>query len=193
MSDWTITQDVIRTDRLDLHHICAIDLITLFEDPEDMSIYDGKPYTNPHRQLMDDKGPLGWRVPQVKDNPLLNKWFVRWIVLRETGEIIGSTSFHAPPNADGMIEIGLGIHENFRNQGFAKESLRGMWEWVLMDPTVKLLRYTVSPTNVPSIRVVNSFGFELKGQQIDEEDGPEDIFEMTREFFLAKETSVSSE
>jgi len=61
-----------------------------------------------------------------------------------------------------------------------------MWNWVLSDPRVKVLRYTVSTSNVPSIKVIEYSGFELKGQQIDEEDGPEDIYEMTREDFLAK-------
>ncbi len=190
MNEWTKTEEVIRTDRLDLHHICAIDLITLFEEPEDFSIYDDKLYTNPHRVLIDDKGPLAWRVPQVKSNPLLNRWFVRWIVLRDTNEIIGSVSFHAPPDSNGMIEIGMGIDEKFRNKGFAREAVRGMWDWVLMDPSAKTLRYTVSPTNLASVRIINSFGFEYKGQQIDEEDGPEDIYEMDRERYLNSRTKT---
>ena len=185
MDEWTVTQEVIQTERLKLHHICAADLITLFEAPEDFSIYETKPFKNPHRILVDDKGPLAWRVPQVKRDPTLNRWFVRWIVLRETGEIIGSTSFHGAPDENGMIEIGLGLHENFRNLGFAKESLRGMWTWVLSDPSVRVLRYTVGIGNLASIRTIQSFGFELKGEQIDEEDGPEEIYEMSREAFLA--------
>lgn len=179
-------QDLIQTPRLNLHHICAADLITLFEDPEDLSIYAGKPYTNPHRQLMDESGPLSWRVPQVKVNPECNKWFVRWLVLRESGEIIGSTSFHGVPNSVGMIEIGIGIQEQFRNHGYARESLLGMWLWALKDPQVKILRYTVSPTNTASIRVIGSFGFAYQGQQIDEEDGPENIYEISRIDFLEK-------
>lgn len=186
MNEWTQIQEEIHTPRLELHHVCAEDLITLYESPEDLSIYQGKPYSNPHRQLMDDKGPLAWRVPQVKEDPKLNRWFVRWIVLRSTGEIIGSTSFHGAPDADGMIEIGLGIQEDFRNQGYAKETLLGMWRWALEDPQVKVLRYTVSVENAPSIRVVESFGFHYKGEQIDEEDGPESIYEMTSEEFIGK-------
>lgn len=186
MNVWTETQDPITTTRLDLHHICADDLITLFEDPENISIYLDKPYTNPHRMLMDDKGPLTWRVPQVKVNPEVNRWFVRWIVLRQSGEIIGSTSFHGAPDSEGMVEIGLGIQEAYRNNGYAKEALLGMWHWALLDSEVKTFRYTVSPENSPSVRVVRSFGFEYKGQQIDEEDGPEDIYEMSRVAFLDK-------
>ena len=190
MNEWMRVQDVIQTPKLDLHHICAADLITLFEDPEDLTIYATKPYTNPHRHLMDESGPLGWRVPQVKVNPECNKWFVRWLVLRESGEIIGSTSFHGLPNSAGMIEIGIGIEEKFRNQGYARESLLGMWLWGAKEPQVKILRYTVSPTNIPSIRVIDSFGFAYKGQQIDEEDGPENIYEISGMDFLEKYLDV---
>ncbi len=186
MDEWSHFEEVIKTPRLDLHHVSAEDLITLFEDPDDLSIYEGRPYSNPHRQLMDDKGPLAWRVPQVKQDPSLNRWFVRWVVLRSSGEIVGSTSFHGAPDSAGMIEIGLGIHETFRNNGYAKETLLGMWRWVLIDPRVQTLRYSVSVTNAPSIRVIESFGFHYKAEQIDEEDGPESIYEMERDEFLEK-------
>jgi RimJ/RimL family protein N-acetyltransferase len=125
-------------------------------------------------------------VPQVKSDPSANKWFVRWIVLKENREVIGSTSFHGTPDAQGMMEIGLGIETQYQNQGYAKEALLGMWRWVLTFPEVKTLRYTVSPQNLPSIAVIKYFGFDFKGQQIDEEDGPEDIYEMDRETFLKK-------
>lgn len=186
MNEWVKVEDVISTPHLDLHHICAQDLITLYEHPEDSSIYEGKPYSNPHRQLMDDKGPLAWRVPQVRVDPNVNRWFVRWIVLRASGEIIGSTSFHSAPDDAGMIEIGLGIQEAFRNKGYAKETLLGMWRWALGDLLVQKLRYTVSIENAPSIHVIESFGFHYVGEQIDEEDGPESIFEMSRGEFLSK-------
>jgi RimJ/RimL family protein N-acetyltransferase len=44
----------------------------------------------------------------------------------------------------------------------------------------------VSPDNLASIAVINYFGFEYKGQQIDEEDGPENIYEMSTKDFMAK-------
>ncbi len=186
VNEWKVVETLVQTPRLDLYHICAEDLVILFEDPENLSIYEGKPYSNPHRQLMDDKGPLAWRVPQVRVDPNVNRWFVRWIVLRTSGEIIGSTSFHSAPDDAGMIEIGLGIQEAFRNKGYAKETLLGMWRWALGDLLVQKLRYTVSIENAPSIRVIESFGFHYVGEQIDEEDGPESIFEMSRGEFLSK-------
>ena len=111
---------------------------------------------------------------------------MRWIVLKEKQEVIGSTSFHGAPDADGMLEIGLGIESEYENQGFAKEALLGMWRWALTFPGVKTFRYTVSPDNAASIAVINYFGFEYKGQQMDEIDGTESIYEMRAVDFIAK-------
>ena len=181
-----LKEPVISTERLELHHISADRLIDLFEKRDDTFALEGETFTNPLRNLIDFQGPLAWRVPQVKADPATNKWFVRWIVLKENREVIGSTSFHGVPDAQGMMEIGLGIETQYQNQGYAKEALLGMWRWVLTFPEVKTLRYTVSPENLPSIAVIKYFGFDFKGQQIDEEDGPEDIYEMDRETFLKK-------
>ena len=181
-----LKEPVISTARLELHHISADRLIDLFEKRDDTFALVGETFTNPLRNLIDFQGPLAWRVPQVKADPATNKWFVRWIVLKENREVIGSTSFHGTPNAQGMMEIGLGIESQYQNQGYAKEALLGMWRWVLTFPEVNTLRYTVSPENLPSIAVIKYFGFDFKGQQIDEEDGPEDIYEMDRETFLKK-------
>ena len=178
-----VSEAMIPTPRLELHHLCVDDLLSLFESPEDASIYEGKSYTNPHRILMDESGPLRWRVPQVKSDSAVNKWFVRWMVERETREIVGSTSFHGPPDEQGMMEIGLGVHDQFQRRGYATEALIGMWSWVINQPAVELLRYTVDPNNEASVAVIKKFGFEHVGQQIDLEDGPEDIYEMSANEF----------
>jgi RimJ/RimL family protein N-acetyltransferase len=177
---------LIETDRLALHHIPADGLIALLDQKSDSLAIAGRSFSNPFRVLIDDEGPLGWRVPQVKVEPALNKWFVRFIVLKATGEAIGSTSFHSAPDSAGMIEIGIGIEEKFWGNGFATESLLGMWRWVVVQYGVKVLRYTVSPTNVASVKIIQKFGFHHQGQQMDEIDGPEDIYEMSIEEFSQK-------
>jgi ribosomal-protein-alanine N-acetyltransferase len=176
----------IETKRLELHHIPVAGLISLFEEKNDSLAIAGRNITNPYRNLIDNSGPLGWRVPQVKADPSTNKWFVRFIVLRESNEIIGSTSFHGVPDEAGMMEIGIGIEEKFWGNGYATEALLGMWKWVVTHPEVKTLRYTVSPTNTPSVKIIQKFGFHHQGQQMDEIDGPEDIYEMSAQEFLEK-------
>lgn len=176
-------EPVIETERLELHHIPVPGLIALFEEKSDELAIASRNITNPHQNLIIESGPLAWRVPQVKEDPTTNKWFVRFIVLRDSREIIGSTSFHGVPDEAGMMEIGIGIEEAFWGTGYATEALLGMWRWVIAQPGVKTLRYTVSPTNVPSVRIINKFGFAHIGQQMDEIDGPEDIYEMSIEEF----------
>ena len=179
-----VFEPVIVCERLDLHHISASDLVTLYEDPENFSIYNKGDFTNPHRVLIDGHSPVRWRVPQVKANPEVNKWFVRWMVLRETSEIVGSLSFHGAPDENGMLEIGLGVHEKFWRQGFGYEALMGMWLWAASQSSVLKFRYTVDPNNQASVGLVRKFGFAHVGLQIDDEDGPEDIYEMSVKDFL---------
>jgi L-amino acid N-acyltransferase YncA len=50
---------------------------------------------------------------------------------------------------------------------------------------VRIFRYTVSPDNVASVRLVQKYGFHHVGQQIDLDDGLEDIYEMSVEEFLS--------
>jgi len=185
-TDLFLTQPLLETKRLELHHINGANLITLFEQRDDSPILKNANFTNPHRVLVDFQGPLHWRVPQVKADPISNKWFVRLIVLKENREIIGSASFHGVPDENGTIEIGLGIEPEFHNRGFAKEALMAMWSWAIDQPGVKSFRYTVSPDNAPSIKVIEYFGFPFTGVQIDEEDGPENIYEITTADFRAK-------
>ncbi len=184
MGSGDVIEDVIVTEWLDLHHIGAADIITLYDNPEDTSIYINQPYKNTHRVLMDESGPLRWRIPQVKNDPSTNKWFVRWIVLRDSGVIIGNTNFHGPPDNNGMIEIGIEIDPLYQRRGFGTEALLGMWMWASTQSDVRVLRYTVSPTNGASVAVIKKLKFSHVGQQIDDVDGPEDIYEMTMDQFL---------
>jgi len=181
-----VHQPLISTPRLELHHIPVDGLISLFEEKSDALAIAGREFTNPHQNLVSESGPLRWRVPQVKADPTTNKWFVRFIVLKELKVVIGSTSFHGVPDENGMMEIGIGIEEQFWNNGYAKEALRGMWNWVCGEPGVTTLRYTVSPSNIASVKIIEGYGFTYLGQQIDEEDGPENIYEMSTKEFVAK-------
>lgn len=172
--------ELIVTPRLDLRLIPIPELLMLHEDPDNPELLADRDFTNPHDELSHShSGPLRWRVPQVKADPAVNIWFIRWIVLRETKEIVGSISFHSPPDDSGVIEIGFGISQARRNNGFGTEALLGMWSWVIAQPGVKMLRYTVSASNLPSMAIISKFDFPHVGQQVDAEDGLEEIFEMS--------------
>ena len=170
---------VIRTQRLDLHHVTPEEYELLAVDRADARLWIDRGFANPYRHLVDGPGPLPHRIPRVRANPGMAPYLLRLAVLREQGAIIGSAGFHDLPDDRGMIEIGYGIEPAFREQGFGRELLHGMWRWVIEQPDVRVLRYTVSVSNAVSQHIVRGLGFTHLGVQEDEEDGPEDIFEMT--------------
>lgn len=169
---------IILTPRLELHAVLPAEYEILAVDRADPRLWIDRGFTNPHRHLVDDPGPLPYRIPRIRKEPQGAPYFLRMAVLRSDHTIIGSAGFHLLPDDDGMIEIGFGIEPPFRNQGYGKELLLGMWRWVVEQPGVRTLRYTVSPTNAASQHIIRSLGFTHVGVQEDEEDGPEDIFEM---------------
>jgi ribosomal-protein-alanine N-acetyltransferase len=177
---------LIQTTRLDLHAVQPSEYELLAVDRADPALWIDRGFSNPHGHLVDDPRPLPYRIPQIKAQPELAKYLLRMIVLRDRREIIGSAGFHAGPDETGMIEIGLGIVLQFQGQGYAQEALSGMWDWVSGRGLVQTLRYTVGRENAPSQAIIKKFGFHFQGQQIDEEDGPEDIFELSVEEYRAK-------
>lgn len=177
---------VIRTPNLILCTVLPAEYEILARDPSDPKLWRDRDITNPYGHFIRESGPLPWKISKVRRNPELAKYLLRLAVLSSTYEIIGSTGFHNGPDENGMIEIGLGVEPEFKGRGFAQEMLRGMWGWISADPLVKTLRYTVSPNNAPSQKIINNFGFTYIGQQIDEENAPEDIYEMSSTQYKVK-------
>ena len=143
-------------------------------------------FTNPYKHLIEGPSPLPYRIPRVKLNPEFAEIAIVLAIEKISKEIIGSAGFHDFPNEDGMIEIGFGIVPEKQNQGYGKELLHGMWREITKRPDVKVLRYTVSPTNEPSVHIIENLGFTLVGEQIDEEDGLELIYEMSAQNYLGR-------
>jgi RimJ/RimL family protein N-acetyltransferase len=143
-------------------------------------------FTNPDNHLMEEPTPLSFRIPRVKASPEFAEIAIILAISKESNEVVGSAGFHDFPDENGMIEIGYGIVPRMQNQGLGKELLIGMWKMICTRDDVKILRYTASPDNAPSLHIVRKLGFTEIGVQIDPEDGPELIFEMSKEEFLSK-------
>lgn len=174
---------LIRTERLDLYCLTAEELFELGSDPE---VFRQRTFENPYGVLSGEDLPRANRIADVRNVPENIRWYFRMIVNRGRNVGVGSISFHGGPDERGMVEIGLGIAQTEQGQGFAKEALSGMWNWAATQADVKFLRYTVSPENLPSIAIIKKFGFPLVGEQIDEEDGLELIYEISVEDYLTK-------
>lgn len=168
----------IVTKRLTLHCLSRGEL-------ESKSLSD-RQFSNPHDVYTGENLPRTNRLADVQSHPDRIRWYYRIIVDRSRNLAVGSVSFHASPDERGMVEIGVGIAPQEQGKGFAQEALRAMWDWVIDEPGVRFLRYTVSPTNLPSMAIIEKFGFPLIGEQIDEEDGLELIYEISVDDYREK-------
>lgn len=180
---------LIRTPRLDLHTVLPDEYALLAVDRADPRLWGGRGFTNPLGHLVDDPGPLPYRLPRIAADPAAAPYLLRLAVLRDGAFVVGSAGFHDVPDADGMVEIGLGIEAPYRGRGLGRELLMGMWGWVVDQPGVRTLRYTVSPDNAPSQALIARFGFEHRGRQLDEVDGPEDIYELAADEYRRRAAS----
>ncbi|MBU3643243.1 MAG: GNAT family N-acetyltransferase [Candidatus Nanopelagicaceae bacterium] len=142
--------------------------------------WDG--FTNPYKHLVEGPSPLRHRIPRVKKDPAFAE--IGLVLAIADGEIVGSAGFHDYPDENGMIEIGFGIVPEKQGLGYGTELLHGMWRAISNRPDVKILRYTVSPENAPSMHIIKKLEFELVGEQMDDEDGLELIYELPIEEYL---------
>jgi ribosomal-protein-alanine N-acetyltransferase len=144
-------------------------------------------FTNPYKHLVEGRNPLRFRIPKVTQDPSYAEIGLFLAISKDTNEIVGSAGFHDFPNKAGMIEVGFRIVEEKQNQGLGTELLLGMWNWICQRLDVKVLRYTVSSDNAPSMKIIKKLGFERVGEQVDPDDGRELIFEQTVEDFLSRQ------
>jgi [ribosomal protein S5]-alanine N-acetyltransferase len=76
-----------------------------------------------------------------------------------------------------MVEVGYTVDPQYRRQGYAKAILTALIERAEADPAVRVVRASISPTNAASLATIAGFGFLEAGEQWDEEDGLELLFE----------------
>jgi RimJ/RimL family protein N-acetyltransferase len=122
----------------------------------------------------------GWlwdiRLAQVTDDPASLEWIAR-LALRPDGQVVGIVGFHGPPSDRGMVEVAYGVDPAFRRQGIARALLAIALQWAASVPSVTVVRASISPTNEASLATLRPFGFTHVGEQWDEEDGLELVFE----------------
>jgi RimJ/RimL family protein N-acetyltransferase len=177
---------VIQTKRMLLYTVLPNEYEALSVNQADPKLWLDRGFSDPDQYFLNNPNPIKYRLPRIRQNPEYAKYLLRVVVLKDNPIIIASAGFHDAPDSYGMIEIGFGVDKKYQGRGFGQELLHGMWSWAVNDPQVKTLRYTVSPENLISQHIIKKLGFEYKGQQIDEEDGPEDIYELSTSDYKLK-------
>jgi RimJ/RimL family protein N-acetyltransferase len=136
--------------------------------------------------------PAGWpdehdasflrlRRDQMLQEPARREWGVRAVLLE--GSMIGHAGFHGPPGVNGpgagdAVELGYTIFEPWRGRGYATEAARALMRWAGEAHGIRRFIASVAPGNEPSLAIVRRLGFVQTGEQWDEEDGLELVFEL---------------
>jgi RimJ/RimL family protein N-acetyltransferase len=137
----------------------------------------GLPLT-PYLVSEERRGTWRRRAVQVMDVPEDLPWVTGVLVDDETGAVVGGAGFHAAPDGNGMVEAGYGVDPAYRRRGYARAALLHMIDRAREHPQVGVLRVTVSPDNTASLGLVAQLPFVEVGEQWDDEDGLETIFEL---------------
>lgn len=123
---------------------------------------------------------LNYRLGQVRADPAIRGWLGRSMVFTEpdgSRHAVGSIGFHGPPDAEGKLEVGYSVDPPYRRRGFAREAVRAMFDWAYEAHGITTFIASISPENEPSLRLTEQYGFVLVGEQMDEIDGLELVFE----------------
>ena len=139
--------------------------------------------SNPDQLLKSDEYLIRIRADQLKEDIQLKDWLLRLVVDIKTQTIVGHVGFHNKPNKEGMVEFGITIGQSFKRNGFGQEAVRALCSWAINEDEVKLIRASVSPTNTASLALISKLGLARIGEQNDEIDGLENIFQLSSNNF----------
>lgn len=107
-------------------------------------------------------------LPNVADTSKNYLFSTLWtIILKSDNKIVGDLCFIGEPNADGEIEIGYGIYDEFRNKGYMAEAVSGIMQWAMQQKNVKAVIASTEKTNIASFAVLKKNNFIKTGETDD--------------------------
>ena len=91
-------------------------------------------------------------------NPDQWEWYAMWMIELRDGTHIGDLCFKGL-GANGVVEIGYGILEEYQGQGYATEAIDATVVWALKQSNVTRVEAETEPDNRASQRVLEKCGF----------------------------------
>jgi ribosomal-protein-alanine N-acetyltransferase len=178
-ADSTETVEPIRTPRMTLESMTVPFMQALAR--HDIAAAEKEMNASVPVDMPDDlKNFVVFRLRQLEANPDIREWLGRVMVLTGANgdrRIIGSIGFHGPPDAAGRAEVGYRVEPEYRRQGYAREAIQALFDWAHRTHGVTRFLASIDPNNEPSLRLATTFGYEKIGEQMDEIDGLEYVFE----------------
>lgn len=120
--------------------------------------YQGRPVEGPFRTALQQRY---LKFLAARRQPFFHTLWL--ITLPNEHLIIGNIAYKGSPDNNGSIEIGYGIGESFRSQGYMTEAVQLLTTAAFMLPSVRIITAVTSKDNTPSIRVLQKSNFFYTG------------------------------
>ncbi|SHH53477.1 GNAT family N-acetyltransferase [Virgibacillus chiguensis] len=104
-------------------------------------------------KLQEDQSQFGWGP---------------WLICnKENTLLIGNAGFKGKPGIERSVEIGYGIMDDARNQGYATEAVGALINWAFAFASVEQIHAECLVTNLPSISVLEKIGMRKRKEADD--------------------------
>ena len=140
--DRVMKTTVLETERLKIYIASEEDMLRLVNAQTDESLAAA------YREML--QGALA--------NPDRWAWYAVWMITLKDGTHVGDLSFKGL-EPDGAAEIGYGVYDAYRENGFAAEAVGAAVSWALCQPGVTRVEAETEPGNAASQRVLEKCGF----------------------------------
>lgn len=149
----------IQTERLALIPLPAEALFRLVLDTAALEAewncrYQGEEICGSFRQILLAQAEKAQADP---DNYL---WHSFWLVLRRADRVVvGTVDFKSTPDRNGVVEIGYGLGNRHRGQGYMTETVEAFCRWAKTSQGVRQVVAETAAGNLASEAVLRRCGF----------------------------------
>jgi RimJ/RimL family protein N-acetyltransferase len=171
---------VIRSERLELP-LLSLDQLDRLAAGDGASVGADLRATLAAAWLDEVRWLAAMRARQLRLHPDDAPWLLRPILLRAADSslaTIGYLNFHSRPDERGMVEVGYTLLPEARGNGYAIEAVGAAFDWATRVHGIHRFRAAVAPDNERSLNLIAKLGFRQTGDQWDDEDGLELVFEL---------------
>lgn len=151
----------VKTDRLEILPLDEENLKLAISNYSEMIRRLGLSINN--NELNDrEKKVYKIRLNGVENNSLNYMWYTTWIiVLRNESRHIGKLMIKGYPNNEGEVIVGYALEERDRHKGYMTEALKGIIQWIFLNPEAKYVVADTLKNNAPSHRVLERAGMKV--------------------------------
>jgi [ribosomal protein S5]-alanine N-acetyltransferase len=115
---------------------------------------------------LNDEKSLRWTAEKLRAHPEHAGFYIWYVVLTENHarRLVGLVAFKGPPDANGSVETGYSVVEEFQRRGIGTEATRALIEWAFQHPQIQEVTAETYPELHASLRVMQRCGMNSYGE-----------------------------